>query len=97
MKGKHLISWIVTMLISLGTFAGVLTAMGTLNVPVANTVAAPAQSTATPVTSSTSPSSSSSRALTTPVSLASPHAGGGDDTSFTAGSSSSSFVHGSDN
>jgi hypothetical protein len=81
---KNFASWIVTMLISLGTFAGVLTAMGTLAVPTANTVAAPAQSTATPVT---------------PLSLATPPAGGRDDASFTEGSSSSpsSFVAGSDN
>ncbi|HEY5437811.1 MAG TPA: hypothetical protein VIJ99_02825 [Acidimicrobiales bacterium] len=94
MKKMHLTSWIVTMLISLGTFAGVLTAMGTLNVPVSSTVAAPAQTTTTPGTSSTTPSTSTSHASTTPVSLTSPPSGGGDDTTS---SSSSAFVHGSDN
>jgi len=79
MKRKNLASWIFTMLISLGTFAGVLTAMGTLDVPTASTV------TATPPSSPASPSSLASN---TPVSLASPPAGGGDDSSFAAGSSS---------
>ena len=100
MKRKNLASWIFTMLISLGTFAGVLTAMGTLNVPMASTVAATAQSTVAPVTSIASPTSpaSSSLASNTPVSLASPPAGGGDDSSFATGSSSSpsSFVSGPD-
>ncbi len=93
---KNFTSWIVTMLISLGTFAGVLTAIGTLDVPMASTVAAPAQLTAIPLTSSASPSSHVSN---TPVSLATPPAGGSDDASFTTGSSSSpsSFVAGSDN
>ena len=99
MKRKNLASWIFTMLISLGTFAGVLTAMGTLDVPMASTVAATAQSTVAPVTSIASPSSSASPASNTPVSLASPPAGGGDDSSFATGSSSSpsSFVSGPDN
>jgi len=91
---KFLTSWIVTMLISLGTFAGVLTAMGTLDVPMASTVAAPAQVTATPVTSS---ASSSSHASNTPLSLTTPPAGGRDDASFTTGSSSSALASGSDN
>ena len=102
MKRKNLTSWIFTMLISLGTFAGVLTAMGTLDVPMASTVAATAQSTVAPVTSIASPSSPaspSSLASNTPVSLASPPAGGGGDSSFATGSSSSpsSFVSGPDN
>jgi hypothetical protein len=102
MKRKNLASWIFTMLISLGTFAGVLTAMGTLDVPTASTVAATAQSTVAPVTSiasSSSPSSHTSLTSKTPVSLASLPAGGGDDSSFTRGSSSSrsSLVAGRDN
>ena len=99
MKRKNLASWIFTMLISLGTFAGVLTAMGTIDVPMASTVAATAQSTVAPVTSIASPSSPSSLASNIPVSLASPPAGGGDDSSFTKGSPSSPslFVSGPDN
>ncbi len=96
MKRKNLASWIFTMLISLGTFGGVLTAMGTIGAPMASTVAATAQSTVAPVTSIASPSSPASN---TPVSLASPPAGGGDDSSFATGSSSSpsSFVSGPGN
>ena len=102
MNRKYLASWIFTMLISLGTFAGVLTAMGTLDVPTASTVAATTQSTLAPVTSVASPSSpasSSSLASNSSVSLASPPAGGGDDSSFATGTSSShsSFVSGPDN
>jgi len=102
MKRKNLTSWIFTMLISLGTFAGVLTAMGTLGVPTASTVAASAQSTVAPVTSipsSSSPASHTSLASKTPVSLASLPAGGRDDSSFARGSSSSrsTFTSGSDN
>lgn len=95
MKKSNLVSWVVTMLVSLGTFAGALTVMGTLDVPSSSTVGAPAQSTATPSTSSitTSPASS------TPASLASPPAGGGEDDSSRTNSSSSPslVVSGSDN
>ncbi len=101
MKRKNLTSWIFTMLVSLGTFAGVLTALGTLDVPMASTVAVTAQSTVAPVTSIASPSSpaASSLASNTPVSLASPPVGGGDDSTFATSSSSSpsSLVSGSDN
>jgi hypothetical protein len=91
MKRKNLTSWIFTMLISLGTFGGVLTAMGTLGVPTASTVTTAAQSTVAPATSVASP--------TTPVSLASPPAVGGDDSSFATGTSSShsSVVSGQEN
>jgi len=88
MKRNNLVSWLLTMLISLGTFAGVIAAMGTFDVPVASTVAT-AHSTVAPGTSAASSSSLGSNA---PVALASPPAGGADDASFATGSSTlSSF------
>ena len=98
MKRKPFVSWMVTMLLSLGTFAGVLTAVGTLGVHTASTAAAPALSTATPVALSASSSSTASLVSKTPVSLTSSHARGRDDSPSTRGSSASrsSFFAGQD-
>ena len=83
------------MLISIGLFAGALTAMGTL-VPVASPVASPATSTLAPLTTSTSLSLSPSN---TPTSRTSPPAGGRDDASSATDSTSthSTFAYRSDN
>lgn len=84
------------MLISIGLFAGALTAMGTLGVPVASPVASPATSTLAPLTTSTSLSLSPSN---TPTSRTSPPAGGRDDASSATDSTSthSTFAYRSDN